>query len=70
MSEKQEIIKQIMELQREFIDLEQNGKFSAEQYYDNEGDSELAINKRKHEELALNWSTWPTRKKVRIVKEG
>ena len=52
MSEKQEIIKQIMELQREFIDLEQNGKFSAEQYYDNEGDSKLAINNRKHEELA------------------
>jgi hypothetical protein len=52
MSEKQEIIKQIMELQREFIELEQNGKFSAEQYYDTEGDSELAVNKRKHEELA------------------
>jgi len=52
MSEKQEIIKQIMELQREFIDLEQKGQFSAEQYYDNEGDSELAINKRRHEELA------------------
>ena len=52
MSEKQEIIKQIMEMQREFIDLEQKGQFSAEQYYDNEGDSELAINKRRHEELA------------------
>jgi len=52
MSEKQEIIKQIMELQREFIEIEQNGKFSAEQYYDTEGDSELAVNKRKHEELA------------------
>jgi hypothetical protein len=53
MSEKQEIIKQIMELQREFIDIEQKGQFSAEQYYDNEGDSELAINKRRHEELAV-----------------
>jgi hypothetical protein len=52
MSEKQEIIKQIMELQREFIDIEQKGQFSAEQYYDNEGDSKLAINKRRHEELA------------------
>ena len=52
MSEKQEIIKQIMELQREFIELEQNGQFSAEQYSDSEGDSELAVNKRKHEELA------------------
>ena len=52
MSEKQEIIKQMMELQREFIELEQNGDFSAAQYYDNEGDSALAVNKRKHEELA------------------
>ena len=52
MSEKQEIIKQIMDLQREFIELEQKGEFSAEQYYDSEGDSALAINKRKHEELA------------------
>jgi hypothetical protein len=52
MSEKQEIIKQIMELQREFIEIEQNGKFSAEQYYDTEGDTALAVNKRKHEELA------------------
>ena len=42
-----------MELQREFIDIEQKGQFSAEQYYDNEGDSELAINKRRHEELAV-----------------
>ena len=52
MSEKQEIIKQMMELQRKFIDLEQNGQFSAEEYYDNDSDSELAAYKRTHEELA------------------
>ena len=52
MSEKQEIIKQMMELQRKFIDLEQNGQFSAEEYYDNEGDSELAVHKRSYDELA------------------
>ena len=32
MSEKQEIIKQMLELQRQFIELEQSGKFSAEDY--------------------------------------
>jgi hypothetical protein len=53
MSEKQEIIKQMMELQRKFIDLEQNGQFSAEEYYDNEGDSELAVYKRSYDELAI-----------------
>jgi hypothetical protein len=52
MSEKQEIIKQMLELQRKFIELEQKGLFSAEQYYDNEGDSELAIYKRSYAELA------------------
>ena len=52
MSEKQEIIKEIMDLQRKFIDIEQRGDFSAEQYYDSEGDSELAKYKRRHEELA------------------
>ena len=52
MSEKQEIIQQMLEMQRKFIDLEQAGKFSAEDYYDSEGDSELAIHKRKYDELA------------------
>ncbi len=52
MSEKQEIIKQMMELQHKFIDLEHRGKFSAEEYYDSEGDSELARHKRCFEELA------------------
>jgi hypothetical protein len=52
MSEKQEIIKQMMELQHKFIDLEQKGGFSAEEYYDSEGDSELAQHKRSFEELA------------------
>ena len=52
MSEKQEIIKQMMDLQHKFIDLEQRGDFSAEEYYDSEGDSELARHKRSFEELA------------------
>ena len=52
MSEKQEIIKQIMALQKKFIEIEQSGEFSAEEYYDSDGDSELARYKREHEELA------------------
>ncbi len=52
MSEKQEIIKQMLEMQRKFIDLEQKGGFSAEDYYDSDGDSELARHKRSFEELA------------------
>jgi hypothetical protein len=52
MSEKQEIIKQMLKLQSQFIELEQSGKFSAEEYYDSEGDSELAKNKRAYDELA------------------
>ena len=52
MSEKQKIIKRIMELQQKFIELEHAGKFSAEEYYDTDGDSELAKYKREHEELA------------------
>ena len=52
MSEKQKIIERIMELQRKFIELEQAGKFSAEEYYDSDGESELARYKREHEELA------------------
>ncbi len=52
MSEKQEIIKQMLELQRQFIELEQSGKFSAEDYYDTEGESELSKHKRSYDELA------------------
>ncbi len=52
MSEKQEIIKQMMELQHKFIDLEHKGEFSSEEYYDSEGDTELARHKRSFEELA------------------
>ena len=52
MSEKQGIIKQMMEMQRKFIELEQGGKFSAEEYYDTEGESELAMYKRSFDELA------------------
>ncbi len=52
MSDKQEMIKQMMEMQHRFIELEQAGKFSAEEYYDSDGDSELAKIKRDYEELA------------------
>ncbi len=52
MSEKQQIIKRIMELQQKFIEIEHAGDFSAEQYYDPDGESELAKYKREHEELA------------------
>ena len=52
MSNKQEIIQQMLEMQRRFIELEQNGEFSIEDYYDSEGDSELAQFKRSYDELA------------------
>lgn len=52
MSNKQEIIKQMLEMQRRFIELEQNGEFSIEDYYDSDGDSELAQFKRTYDELA------------------
>ena len=52
MSNKQEIIKQMLEMQRRFIELEQNGEFSIEDYYDSDGDSELAQFKRTYDQLA------------------
>jgi hypothetical protein len=52
MSEKQEIIQQMLALQQKFIELEHGGQFSAELYYDSDGDNELARHKRSFEELA------------------
>ena len=52
MTEKQEIIKQMMDLQHRFIELEQRGEFSTEEYYDSDGDTELARHKRSFDELA------------------
>jgi hypothetical protein len=52
MSDKQQIIQQMMDMQNKFIEMEQNGEFSAEDYYDTEGDSELARHKREFEALA------------------
>jgi len=52
MSNKQEIIKQMLEMQRRFIEIEQTGKFSIEDYYDSDGESELAKFKRAYDELA------------------
>lgn len=53
MSEKQDIIQQMLDLQHKFIDIEQKGEFSAQEYYDTEGDSELAVFKRTYDELAI-----------------
>lgn len=52
MSEKQQIIQQMLELQHKFIELERGGEFSAESYYDSEGDNELALHKRNFDALA------------------
>ncbi|MDH3389133.1 MAG: hypothetical protein OEN02_14645 [Gammaproteobacteria bacterium] len=53
MSEKQKVIKRMLEMQHKFIDLEQKGDFSAEEYYDSDGESELARYKREFDELAI-----------------
>ena len=53
MTEKQKIIKQMLEMQREFIKLERKGEFKADEYYDSDGDSELAKYKSKFNELAI-----------------
>ncbi len=52
MSEKQAIIKEMMEMQRKFIELEHAGGFTAREYYDNEGNSELSTYKKRYDELA------------------
>ena len=52
MSDKQQIIQRMMEMQRKFIELERNGDFSAEDYYDTDGENELAQHKREFEALA------------------
>jgi hypothetical protein len=52
MSEKQEIIKQMLDLQHKFIELEQRGEFSTEEYYDSDGETEVARHKRNFDELA------------------
>jgi hypothetical protein len=52
MNEKQKIIQQMLELQKKFIEIEHQGKFNAEEYYDSEGDHELSKHKRAHEDLA------------------
>jgi hypothetical protein len=52
MSEKQAIIKEMLELQHKFIALEQRGEFSTEEYYDSDGETEVARHKRNFEELA------------------
>ncbi len=53
MSERQEIIQEMLAMQRKFIEIEHAGKFSAAEYYDNEGGSELATYKDRYNELAI-----------------
>ena len=53
MSEKQKIIKQMLEMQKKFIDLEHDGEFRVDEYYDTDGDSELAKYKNAYNELAI-----------------
>jgi len=53
MAEKQKIIKQMLDLQQKFIKIEQNGDFRVDEYYDSEGDSELAKYKKTYDELAV-----------------
>ena len=53
MAEKQKIIKQMLDLQQKFIKIEQNGEFKVDEYYDSEGDSELARYKKTYDELAV-----------------
>ena len=53
MAEKQKIIKQMLDLQQKFIKIEQNGEFKVDEYYDSEGDSELAKYKKTYDELAV-----------------
>ena len=52
MSEKQEIIRQMLEMQQKFISIEHSGQFRADEYYDSEGDSELARFKKSYDALA------------------
>jgi hypothetical protein len=52
MSDKQKIIQQMLELQSKFISIEQAGNFKADEYYDSEGDSDLARFKKTYDALA------------------
>ncbi len=53
MTEKQKIIQQMLDMQRDFIKLERRGEFNAEEYYDIDGDSVLAKYKSRFNELAM-----------------
>jgi hypothetical protein len=53
MGEKQEIIQELLSIQHQFIALEQSGNFNLEEYYDTEGDSEIATIKNRYNELSI-----------------
>ena len=52
MSEKQKIIQQMLDMQKRFIEIDKSGEFSTKDYYDNEGESELALYKKTFDDLA------------------
>ena len=52
MSERQEIIQQMLEMQRKFISLEHKGEFAIDEFYDGEV-SQLAIDKKIYNDLAV-----------------
>ena len=52
MTDKQAIIDEMLEMQRKFIEIEQQGKFSAEEYYDSDRETELSKYKQRYDELA------------------
>ncbi len=49
MTQRSKLIQKMLKMQREFIKLEQNGEFSAAEYYSDEG---LGEYKKKYDELA------------------
>jgi hypothetical protein len=53
MGEKQDIIKEMLSIQHQFIAIEQNGEFNLEEYYDNEGDSNIAKIKNRYNDLSI-----------------
>ena len=52
MTDKQAIIDEMLQMQRKFIEIEQQGEFSAEEYYDSEGETELSKYKQRYDDLA------------------
>jgi len=43
----------MLDMQKQFIELEHKGDFKADEYYDTDGDSELAKYKNEYNELSI-----------------